>query len=456
MRLKGKAVIRMNSNEETVQTPQQRHQRRLLKKYGETVLKHGYTSIPNTLYEYHGELGLSLTEIGVIGHLWMCWWESLPHPTLALIARRAYRTERAIRSHISHLKQPKVRRDADGKEEQKRPAYLVVTERMTSHGQRSNTYDFSPLLDSLKALIERDEEGSVNSNARKVSSGPGRKVSSGPGRKVSSGPGRKVSSGPDEKTGDMHEPGEPQEARSGGKPSRARAIRFESYEDSVIDSIDSKGLRPSPENAGISEKSPEPEPEPEPEIPVMPESIGREIRRISRDFGDASHIKANVTQAGNLYGQVARRGMSAADFAEIITGLEKLTSQANNIRRKDHATGAPNRMPYFFSLLRSGTAQLIEQWDAEDAASRELRETQRLQRTWKLMQREFPADYDQYLALYDAGRVQEAESFLAPFCELADEAEAEKERRWQESQSQQQAEQQSQQDQQDQRKETTV
>jgi hypothetical protein len=83
---------------------------------------------------------------------------------------------------------------------------------------------------------------------------------------------------------------------------------------------------------------------------------GTVIERLSEEFGDLEHLKANVSRARNLYKERRCWAPDGAEFDE--DDLVKAIYQAEEITKAQLAAGKVKRpMPYFFSVLEDILSQ---------------------------------------------------------------------------------------------------
>lgn len=135
-----------------VLAPQESHQRLLLKRFGKTVLREGYTCIPNLLMRYQAELMINPTQLNIIVQIWMSWWDRYPFPAIRTIADRMHRGQRCVQVNLRRLEKPLY--DEDGKK--LRDSLISIRARShESGGSLTNEYDFTPLLKALEKLTRR-------------------------------------------------------------------------------------------------------------------------------------------------------------------------------------------------------------------------------------------------------------------------------------------------------------
>src|SRR5262249_47395070 len=111
-------------------------------RFGDELLRDGYTAVPNLLLKYMAPLGLSFGELVLIEQVWYHWWfERLPYPSVETIARRMGLKERAARAIVKSL--------VDKTLLTKKPRFV------RGLGQVASEWDFEPLLNALRGLDRR-------------------------------------------------------------------------------------------------------------------------------------------------------------------------------------------------------------------------------------------------------------------------------------------------------------
>jgi len=135
---------------------------RVEERFGETLFAGGVTCLPRLLFAHQADLLITPMEMNLILQLWTFWQERLPYPRVKTIAARMMRSRRAIQFYLHALRNPIVEEDLlacengdiEVVERIVRPAYIRCTPRFRSdHGQSSNCYDLTPLLEALDAVV---------------------------------------------------------------------------------------------------------------------------------------------------------------------------------------------------------------------------------------------------------------------------------------------------------------
>jgi len=114
--------------------------RRAEAKYGNAVMAHGFTILPNLIFEAQAHLKISPTAFNVLLHLVMHWWEAheAPHPSIKTIARRMAKSPRSLFRYFDELE----------------AAGLIqrVARYRGAKAQTSSAYVLTGLADKLKSV----------------------------------------------------------------------------------------------------------------------------------------------------------------------------------------------------------------------------------------------------------------------------------------------------------------
>lgn len=80
------------------------------KKWGPTLMKAGWTALPNVLFERQQALGLDAIDINIILHIASYWWtlEGKPHPSKKTIAKAMGIEPRTVQRRIARLEAAKL------------------------------------------------------------------------------------------------------------------------------------------------------------------------------------------------------------------------------------------------------------------------------------------------------------------------------------------------------------
>src|SRR4051794_28645642 len=122
------------------QTPALPVARSFLDRYGATILSGGVAAIPNALYLFQAQLGLSPQEVWFISYILVHRWEDeYPHPSLVRMEQRTGHGQR----QLHRIKDSLIAK-----------GYLRLVERFDARGgQAANGYDFTALFTRMAALI---------------------------------------------------------------------------------------------------------------------------------------------------------------------------------------------------------------------------------------------------------------------------------------------------------------
>ncbi|MBD9560584.1 helix-turn-helix domain-containing protein [Ensifer sp. ENS03] len=112
------------------------------KKWTPTLMKAGWSAIPNIIIEKQRALGLDALDINILLHLIQYWWleENVPHPSVGTIAEALGVTPRTIQKRITAMQAAK----------------LITREerRHSKFGSQTNLYRFDGLIAACKPHAE--------------------------------------------------------------------------------------------------------------------------------------------------------------------------------------------------------------------------------------------------------------------------------------------------------------
>lgn len=117
------------------------------KKWGKTLMKAGWTAVPNIIFERQQALGLDAMDVNILLHLLSYWWEASnkPHPAVATIASAIGVDRRTIQRRIAAME-----RDGLIRREERR---------IKGKGSRTNIYHFDGLIEAAKPFaLEKNQE----------------------------------------------------------------------------------------------------------------------------------------------------------------------------------------------------------------------------------------------------------------------------------------------------------
>jgi len=124
------------------------------KKWTPTLMKAGWTALPNVLFERQQALGLDPLDINIILHIASYWWShgSKPHPSKATIAKAIGIDPRSVQRRIAALETAKLIR----REER----------RISKTGSKTNIYHLDGLIEAatpyaMEKLEEQKEKAAI-------------------------------------------------------------------------------------------------------------------------------------------------------------------------------------------------------------------------------------------------------------------------------------------------------
>lgn len=367
----------------------------LMKRFGATVLRDGFTCLPNVLLLHLGKLKLTRTEFTIIAEIWQCWWRDWPFPKVKTIASRMGVSRRAVQLQLARLKVSHVVEELVTGEDGEigvvarvvRPAYVVVTSRFDDRGQTSNSYDFTPLLLALETLVEgtdvkadsrgRDDDSRMRESYSQAGANQAAYVieedesdsdddedssnlDSSEGRSAvdNSSPSPHDAQGvtpPTRVRSPTTHPTHTREPEQNRKREKRTPRAGEKAREQTSRQAKELALRQATRDAAGRPASP---PAPPPVPPAMasahatlygfPRDVGVEtyVTDLTCEWHDKEHLPQNLSQALRLCYELG----AAPQFYEMIGLARKKTNKAH-VRSLKH-NGRVNRMPYFFTVLR--------------------------------------------------------------------------------------------------------
>ena len=116
------------------------------KKWGKTLMKAGWTAIPNIIFERQQALGLDAMDINILLHLSSYWWEAenKPHPSVSTIASAIGVDRRTVQRRIAAMQ-----RDGLIRREERR---------IKGKGSRTNIYHFDGLIEAAKPFAQEKNQ----------------------------------------------------------------------------------------------------------------------------------------------------------------------------------------------------------------------------------------------------------------------------------------------------------
>ena len=117
------------------------------KKWTPTLMKAGWTVLPNVIFERQQVLGLDALDINILLHIASYWWteEGKPHPSKVTIAKAIGVDPRTVQRRIAALEKDRLIR----REER----------RISGGGSKTNIYHFDGLIEAASPYaIEKIQE----------------------------------------------------------------------------------------------------------------------------------------------------------------------------------------------------------------------------------------------------------------------------------------------------------
>jgi len=297
-------------------------------RFGDEILQHGFTTVPNLVLDHYSQLGISPSEMMFIIHVWQYWWtEKNPYPSLKSISSKMSISHRQMKNYVRSLKDK---------------GYLIVNERIVPGvGRLTSQYDFSPLIQAVVSLQTKERNHAPDPLGKSSSPGVGKSSSPALGKSTSH-----------EEYKDQEDPVQEDERYiSNGKATlRDRLTQSEP---------DPEPQRKSRGVTHISQTLPDTfqrlaraRENPEPLPPGVPPNLAHYVKAWSRELHDSEHAKSNITQAFRLMQQ---SGLSEDVFMQKMYEARAITKERGNIKKP--ATefgefGTKNKVPYWFAVLR--------------------------------------------------------------------------------------------------------
>ncbi len=125
------------------------------KKWTPTLMKAGWTAIPNVIFERQQALGLDPLDINILLHIASYWWskDSKPYPSKVTIAKAIGVDPRTIQRRIAALEAAKLIRRQE--------------RRISKLGSKTNIYHLDGLIEAAKPYaLEKIEARAAEATAR--------------------------------------------------------------------------------------------------------------------------------------------------------------------------------------------------------------------------------------------------------------------------------------------------
>jgi len=349
---------------------------RVEERFGETLFAGGVTCLPRLLFAHQADLLITPMEMNLILQLWTFWQERLPYPRVKTIAARMMRSRRAIQFYLHALRNPIVEEDLlacengdiEVVERIVRPAYIRCTPRFRSdHGQSSNCYDLTPLLEALEAVVIKKRDLGFAGGAKEVPgtcANPSAEESNK--TKIEYESSSEYPSNLDSQKGTVLTHVDVSMSRQAGNPANTVNQHCGNQPDKqtnqpTINTTQNRNrndARTSPGGApGGGAINRATQPTEQQGTYGWPSSTWIEtyIVDLSNQWGDHEHIPSNKSQALRLWWESA---LSEEDFVSMIG--EARGKSNHTAVKKVKANGRPNRMPYFFKVLSNAVRVEIQ------------------------------------------------------------------------------------------------
>jgi hypothetical protein len=352
-------------------------------RFGRVIARRGVAAVPRATFTHQKALGLTPQQVWFVSYIFSFQWTTaLPYPSInKMVQHTGY-----SRAHLHTIKAELVE-----------AGYLRLVHRQNEQGgQDSNAYDFSGLLDAVRAQLQPDEpltEPPQSSNSHEPESPRGRHLFSP----------RRGQGGARQRAGNRHS-ADPYEAQHTGVYESQQIILYEKqdtgghegqkigryereqpphYEGGQTRSVNDTSYtpanvrRPGPmkprghESEQIKIEANDKKDDSNRLTPrknsatrvsdTFPRRYSQYIASVaadlSRELGDATHEASNMRQALNLW---QASGLSEHEFVQLMQEARKLTR-----RYQSRPTWDPmeNKMAYYFATLRRHVATLDEQSD---------------------------------------------------------------------------------------------
>jgi hypothetical protein len=366
-----------------------------LARYGRVIVSRGIAAVPRALFTHQKVLGLTPQRVWFVCYILSFQWDTtLPYPSIYRMAERTGYSKQQLHNIKAELVQQ---------------GYLILRRRINEEGGNdTNTYDFSPLLEAIRAHLQ--PHGSINEHPETPTSagtedaisegtpttqepakvrrhrqsapkhsrfgstppttptgrkGPAMELSTPAATELTISPAIELTRGPATGLTTSSATGLPTAVK---QPSAARSQRalpaglqralpkVEPINEESLHRDDSNHTSPKVKKRGPDLRSQEDIPYPSANLPFSP-YIAAVVSDYSSELRDPDHVTSNVTQALRLW---HRSGLEEQEFVELLhtsRGLVRKYQGKQGLRTID------NKMAYFFTVLR----RLVE--DAPDERS---------------------------------------------------------------------------------------
>ncbi|MEO8288789.1 MAG: hypothetical protein ABI670_20410 [Chloroflexota bacterium] len=338
-------------------------------RFGRIIVRRGVAAVPRAVFAYQAALGLTLQQVWFIAYIFSFQWDSaLPYPSLEKMAEHTGYS----RTHLHEIKSGLVEK-----------GYLRLIPRTNVQGGRdSNAYDFSGLLDAIRAHLQapadqtglqniqvesshsseipnlrRSGRATISSGHEYASESPGGQERTGRGGVESTGRDGQGSTwgGGQKRTGrggqqNAEGSGQEKTGRSGqqdtshvaNKPLHRTVNRLHK-EEAVYKEPDQDDSNQQPQSKKISPVVITSATDSRPPYSMY---IAQVASDFSQELQDAEHIVSNVTQALRLW---QSSGLDEHAFVQV---MYEAKTRTRKYQTRPHWDALNNKMSYFFKVLR--------------------------------------------------------------------------------------------------------
>ena len=258
-------------------------------RFGDALLQHGFTVIPNLILDHYAQLGITHAEFVFTVHVWRYWWtERDPYPSLRTVAEKMGVTWRQAHRYAQSLESKQL---------------LRITHRLDDQqGQMTNEYDFSPLIEKVIALAGAKDF----TPARAAPQTPPDIFDRGGSDTFDRGPLSEMS----EEEYIVKEDSD-QEDKDPSSPRKTSNLHNQIYDEARL-------------------------------------TLVEYIADLSAEFIDTASVGASTSRAVNLF---KRSGLTLEEFINVMTEARAVTKEHLFTITKRTKQGDKTKMAYFFTVL---------------------------------------------------------------------------------------------------------
>jgi hypothetical protein len=345
-------------------------------RFGRIIVRRGVAAVPRAVFTHQAALGLTLQQVWFITYIFSFQWDTaLPYPSLEKMAEHTGYS----RTHLHEIKAELVEK-----------GYLKLIPRTNSQGGRdTNAYDFSGLLDAVRAQLQPAAPGAKAETSKEATAKQGSEIpdlrrarrttqvlpggysqngggalefSRADGQERTSGGGQKRTERDGQEKGEGG--GQGRTGRDGlevtgmGGRQITSSIGPEPLRGTVHrrhkEETDNKETgRDDSNQVSLSEKvSTKPRVEQNEPSPPYSAYIAQVASDFSHELQDSEHIVSNVTQALRLW---QTSGLDEEAFVGLMYEAKTLTRK---YQTRPHWDGLANKMAYYFTVLRDQVQRL--------------------------------------------------------------------------------------------------